>query len=216
MDNLILSFTPTQHKKYLEIASSNTVLLNFDIPSIEIKDLSIDNRSAKTKMISACEKIFEFSKNDSFFVRSLSREQIKALIPVYYDAVSNIERARAELNGSAIAISQKIVEIDTALTLLHSEYSDFLPYKAALAQREEFKNEIINLDNQFKFEISNLNQSKSRYALELESISSITDIIIPEFFAAMTKASDAPRFKEFKDKEFFTALESFIEKIRTK
>lgn len=216
MDNLILSFTPTQHKKYLEIASANTVELNFDIPSIEIKDLSIDITSAKTKMMNVCEKILEFSKNDSFFVRSLSREQIKALIPVYYDAVSNIERARAELNGSAIVVSQKIVEIDTALTLLHSKYSDFLPYKAALAQREELKKEIMNLDNQFKSEISNLNQSKSRYALALESISSITDIIIPEFFAAMTKASDAPRFKNFHKKAFFDAISSFLFKINAK
>lgn len=216
MDNLILSFTPTQHKKYLEIASANTVELNFDIPSIEIKDLSIDITSAKTKMMNVCEKILEFSKNDSFFVRSLSREQIKALIPVYYDAVSNIERAGAELNGSAIVVSQKIVEIDTALTLLHSKYSDFLPYKAALAQREELKKEIMNLDNQFKSEISNLNQSKSRYALALESISSITDIIIPEFFAAMTKASDAPRFKNFHKKAFFDAISSFLFKINAK
>ena len=215
MDNLILSLTPEQHKKYIEIKNEKAPLLNFDVPSIQIEYCSIDTRGAKNMIANACEKLLVFSKHDSFFEKSLSSKEINALIPVYYEGINSIDVARKELYKAATELSRKIVKIDAALSTLYSDYSEFLPYKAALFDREEYKNEILTLDDRFLSEISRLSEEKSRSTTSLESISNMTDILIPEFFSSLTKVSDAPRFKDFKHRDFFAVVNSFTEKIKT-
>ena len=65
MDRTALSLTPEQHEKYIKIASSDTVELNFDVPSARIQPLDTDFESQKFKMVSACERVLSFSKNIS-------------------------------------------------------------------------------------------------------------------------------------------------------
>lgn len=214
MDRTVLSLTPEQHEKYLKIASSDTVDLNFDVPSANIQPLDTDFEAQKFKMTSGCERVLSFSNNNSFFQKDPTKEEIKDLIPVFYAAINDIEASRAELYKIAIAISQKIVEADTSLAHLHSQYTEFLPYKAALYEREGFRGEVMRLDAEFLAAIENLTQIRAHYVARLEALSNISDRIIPEFFSAATKYADAPKFKDFKDKEFFAQIRGFIEKIK--
>lgn len=215
MDNLILSFTPEQHQKYLEILNADTISLNFSVSHIEIEDLVLNTNSTVEKMAKDCEKILAFAKKDSFFSKSLSREDIDALVPVYYEVISNVESAKAELYTLSVSLSSKITEIDTALNSIYSQYSHFLPYKAALLMRDDYKDKISEIDACFTEEIQTLSEKKERYFSSLIFISNICDTIIPEFLRASALYADTPRFKSFDDKNFFNAVESFVLKIRS-
>ena len=72
----------------------------------------------------------------------------------------------------------------------------------------------MRLDAEFLAAIENLTQIRAHYVARLEALSNISDRIIPEFFSAATKYADAPKFKDFNDREFFAQIRAFIEKIK--
>ena len=112
MDALILSLTPPQHKKYLELLKQDTVTLEFKVDKIEFENYSDENiNNAKIQIVACCEALMNFAKSDSFFSAKLSKNEIDKIIPKYYGAINNISNIQRELYREAITVSGKIKEL---------------------------------------------------------------------------------------------------------
>ncbi|MBO5715713.1 MAG: hypothetical protein J6S23_04905 [Clostridia bacterium] len=215
MDALILSLTPIQHQKYLELLGKDEISLDFEVGTIEFDNYSDENiKSAKSKIVAECEKLMNFEKSDSFFSAKLNNEEIEELIPIYFEVINEISKAKKELYSEAIAISSKIKDVEKAHIEISQKYSDFLPYKAAFGKNEKYQDEILRIDNDFKCEIEKALEQKKELSNELSRISTICDVLIPTFSKKSSRAADTPRFKRFNDKEFFAAVSSFMEQIK--
>ncbi len=215
MDALILSLTPPQHAKYLELLNQENITLDFKVDKTEFENYSNENiKNAKIQIVSYCEKLMNFAKNDSFFSARLSKEEIDKLIPEYFGAINNISKIQRELYSEAIIVSRKINEAEKIHIDISKKYTDFLPYKAAFGKNEKYRDEILKIDNDFKREMENSLAQKKALANELARISTICDVLIPSFSKNSSRAADTPRFKNFNDKEFFNSISSFMEQIK--
>ena len=93
MDALILSSTPPQHKKYLELLKQESITLDFKVDKIEFENYSDENiKNAKIQIVACCEALMNFAKSDSFFSAKLSKDEINKLIPKYFEAINNISK----------------------------------------------------------------------------------------------------------------------------
>jgi hypothetical protein len=215
MDALILSLTPAQHKKYLELVDCKNTELNFKFEHAHLQAYSDEKlQNAKDMIISSCQRIISLKKHSAFFSRSLDKDEIEKLIPIYFEVVRSITAVQSELYGEAILISREISKIENSLIEASVKYSDFLPYKAAFGKTERYKDEIIRIDTEFLNVKSNLTKHKKLLANELSKISNICDILIPDFFQKSAHAADSPRFKGFNDNEFFATVFAFLEQIK--
>ena len=216
MDALILSLAPEQHKKYLELLKQENISLDFKVDKIEFDIYTDENiKAAKHKIVACCEKLMIFAKNDSFFSKKLSKDEIDMLIPEYFSAVNNISIIQRELYTEAIIVSRKINEIEKIHIEISKKYADFLPYKAAFGKNEKYQDEISIIDSEFNREIEKALEQKKVLANELARISTICDVLIPSFRKNSSRAADTPRFQNFNDKEFFNSVSSFMEQMKS-
>ena len=215
MNDLLLTFSQKQYEEYLKIKEAQEIELDFDT---EIERISPSSdatlRAEITKMLSECEKLLAIQKQQKVFASAFSRQEIERLIPIFYTVIGKIDHSKRKLYQESITIVKRIEQAERICADVYARYSSFLPYKAALFERKEYSERIATVDNEFKSSISLAKEQKANATLILSKISSLCDSIIPEFFKALSHASDAPKFEGFNPKEFFFALDSFIEKIR--
>ncbi len=215
MEALILSLTQDQHQKYLSLLGQDEVELNFEVESTRLENIFDEKiQNTKEKMIFCCEKLTEFAKSDSFFSENLKKEEIDALIPIYFEKINDIAKLRKGLYSLSIEISNEILRVEGQRAKILQKYADFLPYKAALGKNEKYANEIIKIDNEFSFEISKIAAHKNTLSHALSKISIICDELVPTFFQNSSQAADSPKFKNFNDNTFFISLSSFIEQMK--
>lgn len=215
MDALVLTFTPEQHKKYLELIDCEQIELNFDIKSPEFEVLFYENINVfKRKIISSCTTLLEFNKHTSFFSKSLKKEEINNLIPIYYKSICDISSIKQEMYNNSIIIAKQIDQLEKAYMTIAKQYSSFLPYKAAFGKREQYRNTISDIDNKFSIEFDKINECKRTLICDLGKISTACDKLIPEFFSSISCAADAPKFENFESALFFNTILSFEEKLK--
>lgn len=214
MDDLIFSLTPGQYKKYLELSHAESVTLDFDFSIPDIKLYPIENvENIIDCLLSDCNKIMAFRNNSTFF-SNFSRDEISKLVPIYYDVIDNTSKIRSKLYLEIAKISNIISEIDKALSNINAKYCEFLPYKAALSERCDHPQKTIELDESFKENFKQLNEQKEEEYQKLLSMSTLCDVIIPNLLAESASAADSPTFKNFKEKEFFSAFTAFETQVK--
>ena len=172
-------------------------------------------KNAKYKIVAYCEKLMIFAKNNSFFSKKLSKDEIDKLVPEYFGTINNISIIQRELYTEAIIVSRKINEVDKIHIAISQKYTDFLPYKAAFGKNEKYQDEISIIDSEFNREIEKALEQKKVLANELSKISTICDVLIPTFRKNSSRAADTPRFQNFNDKEFFNSVSAFMEQIKS-
>ena len=111
-------------------------------------------------------------------------------------------------------LARKVEEANKGIADINKKYSDFLPYKAALGNKDEYKEQIENLDEQFKLNIQLAKDHTLTLMQDVDKSIKICDII-SDFFKKSSKATDEPKFKKFDAYDFFWSLEAFVEQIRT-
>ena len=213
MDSLILTFNQEQMKMYQELLNQNNVKLNFDT-TVKIDEISKYNFD---EALSAIEKealeLLKFKKNTISFAPFLNVDEIKEFIPFYYKAIRSIKQQKIKISSNSWMLARKVEAANKGIADINKRYSDFLPYKAALGNKDKYKEQIEILDDQFKLNI----QLAKEYALTLmqdvDKSIKICDII-SDFFKKSSKATDEPKFKKFDAYDFFWSLEAFIEQIR--
>ena len=214
MDSLILTFNEDQIKKYQALLNQDNIELNFDtgMPKVD-KFYIICFDEMISSMENEAKMLFRLKKVASPFVSSFNQEEIKALTPVYYNALLKIKRQADIIRGEAFKLSSKIGEIDRALADINKRYANFLPYKAALYNREAYSTKIYEIDSQFQKNIDALNNLKKELLSIFEKSEKISNIV-DDFIQRSSKATDEPKFKNFNYNDFFWTVEAFIERIK--
>ena len=216
MESLLLSFDAEQYKKYTELLEEVEVDLCFDTKVTVPALCDLQNaRSIVAKMREEALLLMSFSKRDSFFVSSLSKDEINSLMPTYYKVVREIAVLRKELYTDGITFSQSITELRQLYGKLEEEYASFLPYKAALYNRNGYSDRIKEIDAQFKQSITMLREQIKDQLSNVEFVRKITDDFVPAFFKETSRSSDEPDFEDFDHRSFFRAIESFILKTKS-
>ena len=214
MDNIILSFTKEQLDIYQRLKNSSDIVLDFDASAPELPAREEYNLDEFVVSVEAeFKKLLSFKKYDSTFSVSLTQDEIKALIPVYYSAILGIERHVKALSSNTRVLAMNISQADRVHTSLCSRYADFLPYKAALYDRDNYKRVIAELDDSFRQSIRLAEDYLVASHSRLKKVEAI-HAIIQEFYKGATEASDAPKFKKFDARAFFYTIEAFIEQLK--
>ena len=163
MDSLILTFNQEQMKTYQELSNQSNIELNFDT-AIKIDEGSKYNFA---EILSAIEKealeLLKFKKNTVSFAPFLNVDEIKEFIPFYYKAIRSIKQQKIKISSNSWMLARKVEAANKGIADINKRYSDFLPYKAALGNKDEYKEQIEILDDQFKLNI----QLAKDYALTL-------------------------------------------------
>ena len=214
MDSLLLGFSPEQYKKYLELKSGCFVQLCFDTSWRIFELTETEINGILQKMADESQRLLDCYSRDSFFAPALKKENISSFATTYFDVINNIEASRRLLFERANASSKNILELQKELDGLNSRYLDFLPYKAAFFDSDEHKDEIFRIDNEFKKSIGELKEAIMQTIAHFDTLVLICDKIVPDFYKSTSTAADAPRFKNFNEKEFYTLIEGFI--VQTK
>ena len=215
MDKLILTFTPKQHEKYLQLNSKEIEALHFDTSLADFDTLSTDILdNSLSSICSECERLLAFYDSKSFFA-TLSQKDVKNLIPVYFEVINSIEKQRQKLYSESIKAGKIFMDAEKLCADISKRYNDFLPYKAAFYNNEKFKNEIFETDENFLKSIEKAQAFRSDIANYLNSISIVCDECIPEFYKKSSSASDSPKFKEFRANEFFACVITFVTQLKT-
>lgn len=213
MESLILTFTAEQLEKYYELLSKSDIELDFDTDVHPVGKLKISDTNLIISIIEdECLKLLKFKRYDSLFSVSLSQNEIRDLIPIYFDTVRNIEKCKRRLMDDTLSVSYELIELEKHIAHIYSRYAQFLPYKAALYGREEYCARISETDKRFKVSIETIEDHKSSLVLYFE-VSRELENIIDEFFKASAKAVDSPKFKSFDASGFFIVLEGFISQL---
>ena len=213
MDSLILTFNQEKMKTYQELLNQDNIGFNFDT-TIKIDEISKYNFD---EILSAIEKealeLLKFKKNTVSFSPFLSVDEIKEFIPFYYKAIRSIKQQKIKISSNSWMLARKVEVANKGIADINKRYSDFLPYKAALGHKDEYKEQIEFLDEQFKLNIQIAKNYTLTLTQEVEKSIKICDII-SDFFKNSSKATDEPKFKNFSTYEFFWSLEAFVEQIR--
>ena len=215
MDSLILTFNKKQLELYNELLDKENIELNFDTSLPEIDRFYIIGfDDILSDMESEAKILLKFNKRTTAFAPSLPQDEIKRLTPIYYNAILQIKRHTDIISGEAWKLSFELGEIDKALVYMNKKYADFLPYKAALYNKEKYYAQINQIDKQFKENIDVLDSLKAELLNLLEKSEKITNIV-SDFIQITSEASNEPKFKNFDDHKFFLSVEAFIEQIKT-
>lgn len=213
MDSLLLSFTPEQYKKYLDLKERENISLDFDS---SIRDFSFTDfkiADITNKMADEGKNLLELYETDSFFAPVLKDIGIPKLASSYFGAIQNIEALRKILWERGNTISNNILTLNREYQEINARYIEFLPYKAAFLESDKYGDEIIRIDGEFKNSFSKLKEMIKEESLQLDSIILVCDKLVADFYKSISKAADAPKFKEFDEKNFFLTVSGFIERI---
>ena len=214
MDSLILTFNQEQMKTYQELLNQDNVKLNFDT-TIKIDKTSKYNFEEALSVIEKeALELLKFKKNTVSFTPFLSVDEIKEIIPFYYKSIRSIEQQKIKISSNSWMLAKKVEAANKSIIDINKRYSDFLPYKAALGNKDEYKEQIEILDDQFKLNIQLAKDHALTLMQEVEKSIKICDII-SDFFNKSSKATDEPKFKKFDAYDFFWSVEAFVEQIRT-
>ncbi len=220
MDSLILSFTPEQYKKYTEVKEHSAaedacdITLNFDF---SVRGSMEFSRSILPEKLEIMKKnalsLLSFEHKDSIFPVPFTRDEMDELIPSFFSAINEIDSARRSLYLEMSDTFTLISRLDGKLCRLCAEYQSFLPYKAALYDNASYCERIGALDADFSESsrsiLEAMNAAKEKNAL----LQKLCDDIVPEFFASSKLAADLPKFKQFKQQEFFKSIRVFLERL---
>ena len=213
MDSLILTFNQKQMAIYKELIAQENIDLNFDT-DLNIEKVNYDFDNIISEIEKEALELLKFKKNSVSFSAFLSVEEIKMFIPVYYKAIRNINNHKIKIGAKSWELSLKIEETNKIIADINQRYSDFLPYKAALYNREKYAFEIERLDAQFKSNIEKTSNYKKELLDYFNMVRKICDII-SEFFSKSSKATDEPKFKKFDAYDFFWTLDAFLEQLKS-
>ena len=214
MDSLILTFNKEQLDLYNALLKKENITFNFDTTPTEIdKFFVIDFDDVLSNIKTEATTLLNLNKHNSSFSAFFTQEEIKELTPIYYNAIRQIKRHANMISGESYKLSFKLGEINRALANINKRYADFLPYKAALCNREDYSQKIDEIDLQFKNGIQALDNLKIEILSLFERSIKITNIVT-DFIQKSSKATDEPKFKKFDAYDFFWSLEAFIEQIR--
>ena len=216
MEELLLTFSKKQYEEYLKIKEASSVELDFKTgkPTIEVSSQEMV-KAELNKMKSECEKLLVIKNRQNVFSSDLSRKEIENLIPIFYTVIGKIDQSKRSLYQESIKIVGNLEKADKIRNEIYSRYADFLPYRAALGNIEEYRERITDIDKEFKESIS-FAESQIKHEKELLSkISNIADVIVPDFFKDISRAADAPKFLNFDKKAFFFAVSAFVEKTNS-
>lgn len=215
MDSLLLSFTPEQYKKYLELKESEDISLDFDttVPNFSFADFKIADIT--NKMADEGKKLLDLYETDSFFAPVIKDIGISKIASSYFGAIQNIEALRKILFERADTVSNNILTLNREYQTINTRYIDFVPYKAAFGESDKYGDEIIRIDGEFKNSLSKLKEKIKEESLRFDSIILVCDKVVPDFYKSISKAADAPKFKKFDEKGFFAIVEGFIERVRS-
>ena len=214
MDSIILSFNKEQMKLYKELLQKEHLDLNFDtqLPSLhdipcDFFDLEIDNIEKEAI------QLLKFKKK-GFFVSSLTEDEMKIFIPAYYGAIKNINQYTMEMSSKALPFISQINNMEKIIADINKRYADFLPYKAALLDRDEYSHEISKIDEQFNKNIE-LARNYKKEILDIFDKTNTIYNIVSDFIEKSSKATNEPKFKNFNYNDFFWTVEAFLERIKT-
>lgn len=214
VDLLILTFNKEQLKTYNELLKKENIELTFDttLPAID-RFYVIPFDDVLSNMEAEAQTLLNLNKRNSSFAAFFTQDEIKELIPIYYNAIRGIKRHSNIIGAEAWKLSFKLEEIDKALANIHKRYADFFPYKAALCNREEYALKIGEIDAQFKKNIETLENFKNKVLSLFERAEILTDVV-SDFIKKSSKATDEPKFKKFDAYDFFWTVEAFVEQIK--
>ena len=167
-----------------------------------------------SNMENEAKTLYKFKKVNSPFTTSFTQEDIKELTPVYYNALLQIKRQADIIKGEVFKLYLKIGEFDRALADINKRYANFLPYKAALYNKEAYSTKIYEIDSQFQKNIDALNNLKKELLSLFEKSEKISNIV-DDFIQRSSKATDEPKFKNFNYNDFFWTVEAFLEQLKT-
>ena len=215
MDSLILTFNKEQMALYKDLLQQENIELNFDSSLQDIESYQTDILDETLLRIKKeATALFNLNKHSSAFGAFLTQNEIKELIPIYYDAIRKIRHHKINIAAESYKLSLKIGEINKIIADINKRYSDFLPYKAALCNRDEYALEIGKIDIEFKENIALLNDYKKQI-LELFNRIEVICNVTENFVQKISKASDEPKFKKFDAYDFFWAAEAYLEQLKS-
>lgn len=218
MDELILSFTPEQYKKYLEILKTPTPDLTF---FAEAEPFSPYSRKAVTEAAEEAVEIanklastVKTASGDSFFGRTYTKEGSQHIQAEYFAAVREISRLRSLLLGELLAISKSVSVAERIYNSICVSYNDFLPYKAALYDDVKSGETVRTVDASFKESISSADLQKQNERAFLEATDKICNVIISDFLDSSSTAVDAPSFAHCNATSLSASVRALTEQIR--
>ena len=214
MDELILTFSKEQLKLYNELSKQENIELDFETEILPFdKPAVCDFDDTLAKIRAEADSLLKFRKQTSLLSVFLTQEEIKELIPFYYNSIRNIKRYSEIIGAESFKLSFKLGEINKIIADINKRYSDFLPYKAALSSREEYSSQIDLIDKEFKSSIDKADSLKKELLSIFERAEKLTDVV-SDFIKSSSKATDEPKFKKFDAYDFFWSVEAFMEQIK--
>ena len=213
MDSLILTFNKEQMSLYKELLTKENIELNFDASLQKMDEITVSDFDEVISKIKECATtLVNLNKQSSSFFAFLTQQEIKAIVPIYYNAIREIRRHSNIIGGDSWKLSFKMAKINRVCLDITQRYANFLPYKAALHNKEDYHLEIERIDKQFKKSIELANIYKEETLLLFEKACKTVDIV-NEFVKRSSKASDEPKFKKFDCYDFFWSVDAFIEQL---
>ncbi|MGM9632019.1 MAG: hypothetical protein ACI3XL_02880 [Eubacteriales bacterium] len=219
MDNIILSFTPEQYEKYLEIrnrASSGQITLDFDFSQGTPEKYSMDSALKCVEKIRGCAaSLLKYEHTGEVFPVPLTRAEIDELATAYFSAVGEMDAEMRVLYSELGNIFSLVSRLDGERNRLCAAYAQFLPYKAALCDTEHYSARISELDGDFQNRIYAISEAIKNAEQKCAPLLKICEDTVPEFFASSALACDSPRFEKFGDRDFFKSVRVFLDKVNS-
>lgn len=216
MDETVLGFTPKQIEKYRQLLEGSEAV----IPEPRVFDSRAPYPAGNyirtvASMPKIAEELFSHRPNNSIFApREVPREEIPRIREHYYSVVRRLSDASTALGREASALLSSLHTTEHIYTEIQREYADFLPFRAALGERDEYSEQIAALDALYR---ENLSRSLARREDELAALSLIENVcenILPDFLAASSRAADSPSFASLNLSALFRSVTALSEQIR--
>ena len=210
---LILTFNKEQMSLYYELLEKDNVNLNFNT-DISIEEVSYNFDDAIYNLEKEILTLKQYQKNSISFAQAFTQEEIKKFIPAYYGTIRNISKQHIKISSESLTLTKKLNDAHKILANINKRYADFLPYKAALYNREGYATEIEKFDKEF---IESIDKVKKHYNILLENAEKLAKIcdIVNDFFEKSSKATDEPKFKNFNPNDFFWSVDAFSEQLKS-
>lgn len=219
MDSIILSFTPEQYEKYLEIrkrAISGQITLDFDLSQSLPENYSMDGALKCVEKIRQCAaSLLKYEHTDEIFPVPLTRAEIDELGTAYFRTVGEIDAEMRVMYSELENIFSLVSRLDNERSRLCAVYAKFLPYKAALCDTEQYSARILELDGDFQNQLDAISKAIKNAEQKCAPLLKICEDTVPDFFASSALACDSPRFEKFSDRDFFKSVRVFLDKINS-
>ena len=215
MDTLLLSLSHEQYLKYLKIKNAQNIKLDFDtnISNMKLKKFNI--HLVTSKMIDATNKLLDLYNRDSFFAPTLKNENTNFIATSYFDVINRLEAARSELFEFAHHISNNVLILKNEMQIVNARYLEFIPYKVALFDNEDYKKQVLTIENEFNSSIAKLNEALNIEVEKYNTLTLICEKIVPSFYRGASLYIDAPKFKSIDERKLLELINSFLEQLKT-